>query len=103
MVKSNKPRGPVRIDNESSPGTTRTANPNRANPNQSQGPRSGNAGTPSKQRSFLEEKSDRGSYMKSVADMISNAFSKRGEGMKPKLDPTVEPAKADVNMGRRKK
>lgn len=103
QAKSNKPRGPVRINEEVNPGTTRTANPNRKSPNVAQGPRSGNQGTPSKQRSFLEEKSDRSSYMKSVADMISNAFSRRGEGMKPHLDPTVEPAKDNVNMGRRKK
>jgi hypothetical protein len=103
MVKSNKPRGPVRINNENNPGTTKTANPHRKDPNVSQGPRSGNQGTESKQRSFLETKSDRNSYMKSVADMITGAFSRRGEGMKPHLDPTVEPVKDNVNMGRRKK
>jgi hypothetical protein len=103
QAKSNKPRGPVRINEESSPGTTRTANMHRKDPNVAQGPRSGNQGTESKQKSFLAEKSDRNSYMKSVADMISGAFSKRGEGMKPILDPTVEPVKDRVNMGRRKK
>ena len=102
-VKSNKARGPVRIDNESAPGTTKTANPQRAAINQASGPRSGNAGTPGKQKSFLEEKSARSSHFQELADMVSSAFGKRGEGMKPHLDPTVEPAKSTLNVGRRKK
>ena len=101
--KSNKPRGKVLISNESSPGTTKTANPQRKAVNQARGPQSGNAGTPSKQKSFLEEKSDRSSRFQQLADMVSNAFGKRGEGMKPHLDPTVEPAHDTTNVGRRRK
>lgn len=100
--KSNKPRGPVLMDEETNPGTTRTANPRRANPNQKQGPRSGNAGTPAKQRSFLEEKSDRSSYFQQLADMVSGAFGRRGEGMKPHRLDTVEPIKDTLNVGRRR-
>ena len=83
LPKSNKPRGAVRIAEESNPGTSKTANPHRENPNQARGPRTGNAGTPSKQKSFLAEKSDRGSYMAGLADMVSSAFGKRGQGMRP--------------------
>lgn len=83
LAKSNKPRGAVRINEESAPGTSKTANPNRKPVNQAAGPRTGNAGTPAKQKSFLAEKSDRGSYMSSLADMVSNAFGRRGQGMKP--------------------
>lgn len=102
VTKSNKPRGPVRIDNESAPGTSKTANPHRKNPNVSRGPTTGNSGTASKQKSFLEEKSDRSSRFSQLADMVMGAFGKRGEGMKPHLDPTVEPAHEYTNVGRRK-
>lgn len=85
MVKSNKPRGAVRINEESSPGTNKTANPNRKPVNQARGPQTGNAGTPAKQKSFLAEKSDRNSYMASLADMVSNAFGQRGQGMRPNM------------------
>lgn len=102
MMKSNKPRGPVKISNESSPGTTKTANPMRKDPNQAQGPRGGNAGTPSKQKSFLEEKSDRSSRFQQLADMVTDAFGKRGQGMKPHLEASLEPISANTNVGRRK-
>lgn len=102
-VKSNKPRGPVRISEESAPGTNKTANPHRKNPNVAQGPRSGNSGTVSKQRSFLEEKSDRSSRFQQLADMVSNAFGRRGEGMKPHIEPATEPTMPNVNVGRRRK
>lgn len=84
MIKSNKPRGAVLLDkSQGSTVISKTANPNRAPVNQSQGPRTGNAGTASKQKSFLSEKSDRGSYMASLANTVSSAFGRRGEGMKP--------------------
>ena len=102
MMKSNKPRGPVKISNESSPGTTKTANPQRKDPNVAQGPRGGNQGTPSKQKSFLEEKSDRNSRFQQLADMVSDAFGRRGQGMKPHLEASLEPVSANTNVGRRK-
>ena len=84
MATSNKPRGAVLLDKSSgSPVISKTANPNRKPVNQARGPQSGNAGTPTKQKSFLAEKSDRGSYMAGLADMVSNAFGQRGQGMKP--------------------
>jgi len=102
MIKSNKARGPVKISNESSPGTTKTANPQRKDINQARGPVSGNAGTPSKQKSFLEEKSDRNSRFAQLADMVMSGFGKRGAGMKPHIEPAVEPVAGNVNVGRRK-
>mgnify|MGYP003342167447 CR=1 FL=1 len=103
MVTTNKPKGPVRINNESAPGTTKTANPNRAAVNQSRGPQTGNAGTPSKQKSFLEEKSSRSSRFSQLADMVMAGFGKRGEPMKPSLNAAVEPISGNTNVGRRKK
>ena len=100
--KSNKARGPVMMSEEINPGTTRTANPKRANPNQARGPQTGNAGTVTKQRSFLEEKSDRSSRFQQLADMVSSAFGRRGSEMKPKRIDAVEPVKDTVNVGRRR-
>ena len=102
MMKSNKARGPVKISNESSPGTNKTANPQRKDPNVAQGPRGGNQGTPSKQKSFLEEKSDRNSRFSQLADMVMSGFGKRGQGMKPHLEDALEPISANTNVGRRK-
>jgi hypothetical protein len=50
--------------------------------NQKQGPRTGNRGNPAKHAEFVSEKADRISYMGRIADQISNAFGRRGEGMK---------------------
>lgn len=84
QAKSNKPRGAVKMDKASgSTVISKTANMNRAEPNQSRGPVTGNAGTPTKQKSFLAEKSDRSSRMASLATMVSDAFGSRGQGMKP--------------------
>lgn len=103
MTKSNKARGPVKLDKSGQPTTNKTANPHRADPNQAQGPRSGNSGTASKQKSFLEEKSDRNSRFAQLADMVMAGFGRRGEGMKPHIEPAVEPVADRVNVGRRKK
>jgi len=92
----------VLIDNESAPGTSKTANPHRKDPNVSRGPTTGNSGTVSKQKSFLEEKSDRSSRFAQLADMVMGALGNRGQGMKPHLDPTVEPLHDNTNVGRRR-
>jgi hypothetical protein len=99
---SNKARGPVKLDKSGQPTTNKTANPQRAEINQARGPQSGNAGTPSKQKSFLEEKSDRNSRFQQLADMVSDAFGRRGQGMKPHLEDALEPISANTNVGRRK-
>jgi len=100
---SNKQRGPVKLDKSGQPTTNKTANPQRAEVNQARGPQSGNAGTPSKQKSFLEEKSDRNSRFSQLADMVMSGFGKRGQGMKPHLEASLEPISANTNVGRRKK
>lgn len=100
MMKSNKERGAVKIAAEKDPkGTARasTANPMRAEVNQARGPRSGNAGTPAKQGDFLAEKSKRGSYMAALADMVSGALERRGQGMKPN-QPAVDDKKALTSL-----
>jgi hypothetical protein len=99
---SNKERGPVKLDKSGQPTTNKTANPHRADPNVGQGPRSGNAGTASKQKSFLEEKSDRNSRYQQLADMVTGAFGRRGEGMKPHLEDALEPISSNTNVGKRK-
>lgn len=53
------------------------------NINQKRGPRVGNMGRASKVEAFRANKSDRGSYLSSLADMVSNAFGRRGAQMKP--------------------
>jgi hypothetical protein len=98
--KSNKPRGPVKLAAESGATTTRTANPERRDPNQAQGPRSGNAGNTAKQRAFLADKSDRTSYFQQLADMVSGAFGARGAGMQGHRDRTVEPISDNTRVRR---
>lgn len=107
-TKSNKPRGAVKLTAETgSPVISKTANPNRAAVNQSQGPRTGNTGNTAKQGSFLEEKSARSSYFKSLADMITTRLSERGQGMKPDIhqDPqdrmALQSLKGDWGRARR--
>lgn len=89
--KSNKPRGTVRIDRTRSPGTRTTANPMREDPNQKQGPRSGNAGNTAKQRDFMAEKSARSSYFSALADMVRGALERRGGAMRPNQPPEDDP------------
>ena len=99
--KSNKPRGPVKIDTASgSPVRGNTANPQRAAVNQAQGPRTGNTGTPSKQRAFLAEKSDRTGYFQGLADMVMDKLSMRGEVHKSYISPALEPISANTRVKR---
>ena len=71
--------------------------------NQKRGPQTGNTGNPTKQKSFLEEKSSRSSRFSQLADMVMAGFGKRGQGMKPHIEPAVEPVAGTVNVDRRKK
>ena len=101
MPQSNKPRGAVKMDTASgSPVISKTANPQRAAVNQGRGPTTGNAGTPMKQKSFLAEKSDRSSYFQQIADMVSDAFGRRGQGMKPNINPSLEPISPNTRVRR---
>ena len=82
MKYSNK----VRINEEKNPGSKSTRNMNGVtNVNQSQGPRTGNAGTPSKRSDFTAAKDARAP----IADMIAGAFAARAQDdhVNPKLEP----------------
>ena len=98
--KSNKPRGPVRISNETAPGTTRTANPMRAAINQKRGPSTGNQGTPAKQSAMLQEKSDRSSYFRQLADMVMSRLAVRGEQHRAYTNPALEPISPNTKVRR---
>jgi hypothetical protein len=101
LPKSNKPRGAVKIDSGTgSPVTSRTANPKRAAVNQAQGPRTGNTGTPTKQKSFLAEKSDRSSYFQQIADMVMDKLTVRGAAARPHINPGLEPVSANTRVRR---
>ena len=98
MIKSNKPRGEVKLDKSSgSPVISKTANPMRADVNQARGPRSGNAGNTTKQADFMAEKSDRSGYFKQLADMVTGALESRGSGMKSNR-PASDDHKALVSL-----
>ena len=99
--KSNKHRGPVKIDTASgSPVISKTANPQRAAVNQRRGPTTGNAGTPAKQKTFLAEKSDRSSYFQQIADMVMDKLTVRGEIHKPYTSPALEPISPNTRVKR---
>jgi hypothetical protein len=101
MIKSNKPRGPVKLDKASgSPVISKTANPQRAAVNQAQGPRTGNHGTPTKQKSFLAEKSDRTSYFQGLADMVMDKLTMRGTEHKSYINPALEPISPNTRVKR---
>jgi hypothetical protein len=69
---------------------TQTSNPQEKAINQKQGPRTGNAGTPSKRDDFKSMKSDRSSEKSKLADFVMSALETRGNGMKPSINPAVE-------------
>ena len=101
MPQSNKPRGAVKMDTSSgSPVRRDTANPKRAPVNQSRGPTTGNAGTPTKQKAFLAEKSDRSSYFQELADMVMDRLSVRGELHRSHISPALEPVSPNTRVRR---
>jgi hypothetical protein len=82
MKYSNK----VRINEEKNPGSKSTKNMYAVdNVNQKSGPRTGNAGTPSKRSDFSTAKEARAP----LADMIASAFGARAQDdyVNPKLEP----------------
>lgn len=68
--------------------------------NQSQGPRSGNAGNAAKRAKFMSEKASTGSEKSAIADMITAALEGRGAGMQGKVDKTVEGLHSDTGPKR---
>jgi len=77
-----------------------TKNPESKEINQKRGPQIGNLDRGTKREDFLAEKSKTGSQRSALADMVTNAVARRGQGMKPFIDPTVEGLHADTNVGR---
>lgn len=64
--------------------------------NQAQGPRMGNAGSADKRAAFVKEKASTGTEKSALANMITDALTGRGTGMKGRIDPTVEGLHADT-------
>jgi hypothetical protein len=67
-----------------------TKNPEAKPINQKQGPRTGNAGTPTKRKEFKDAKSTTGSERSRLADFVINALTTRGNDTKPAINPGVE-------------
>jgi len=58
--------------------------------NQKRGPTTGNAGTPSKRSTFMNEKSTVNSERAVIADMITSALEMRGRGQAGSTNPALE-------------
>ena len=94
-------KGQVLLEkNKNGSGKITTANPKRAATNQAQGPRTGNAGSPTKRATFKAEKSSTGSEKSAIADMIMGALEGRGAGMQGRIDKTVEGLHSDTGPKR---
>jgi hypothetical protein len=68
--------------------------------NQKRGPTTGNDGTPTKRNDFMTAKAKSGNERSALASMVTDAVAARGRGMQGFRDKTVEPLKANVNVGR---
>tara|TARA_R110000868_G_scaffold113523_1_gene304606 strand:+ start:26 stop:325 length:300 start_codon:yes stop_codon:yes gene_type:complete len=64
--------------------------------NQKQGPRTGNMDMGGKRSTFMKEKASSGNEKSALADMVTGAVARRGEGMKSFRDPAVEGLKDTV-------
>jgi hypothetical protein len=84
-------KGQVLIEkNKNGSGRVSTKNMQARAINQADGPRMGNAGTPSKRATFVKEKASSGNEKSAIANMITDALTGRGVGMQGLIDPTVE-------------
>ena len=79
-----------------------TSNPQAKAINQKRGPTTGNMDIGGKRDAFMKEKSTSGSEKSALADMVTNAVARRGDGMKSFRDPAVEGLHADTNVGPKK-
>ena len=73
---------------------TSTKNPQSKAINQKRGPTTGNGGQTEKRRSFIEEKA--GGWRETIADTVMTALGRRGDDMKPHIDPGVEGLHSDT-------
>lgn len=64
--------------------------------NQKQGPRTGNMDMGGKRSTFMKDKASSGNEKSALADMVTGAVARRGEGMKSFRDPAVEGIKDTV-------
>jgi hypothetical protein len=79
-----------------------TSNPQSKEINQKRGPTVGNEDMGGKRSAFMKEKATSGNERSALADMVTAAVARRGEGMKSFRDPAVEGLHADTNVGPKK-
>ena len=68
--------------------------------NQKRGPTTGNAGSAAKRSEFMSAKAKSGNQRSELANMVTDAVARRGQGMKGFRDAAVEGLKSTVNVGR---
>jgi len=66
------------------------SNPQAKAINQKRGPTTGNAGTSSKRKDFMAEKSTSSSEKSKLASMVTGALEMRGRGQAGKTNPALE-------------
>lgn len=79
-----------------------TSNPQAAAINQKRGPTTGNQDLGNKRETFMKEKASSGNEKSALANMVTDAVARRGEGMKSFRDPAVEGLHANTNVGPKK-
>ena len=79
-----------------------TSNPQAAAINQKRGPTTGNMDMGGKRDTFRKEKATSGNEKSALANMVTDAVARRGEGMKSFRDPAVEGLHANTNVGPKK-
>jgi len=79
-----------------------TLNPQAKEINQKRGPTMGNQDMGGKRDTFMKEKASSGNEKSALADMVTAAVARRGVGMKPFIDPTVEGLSSNTNVGPKK-
>lgn len=73
-----------------------TSNPQAKAINQKRGPTTGNMDMGGKRSTFMKDKASSGNEKSALADMVTGAVARRGEGMKSFRDPAVEGLKDTV-------
>jgi len=76
-----------------------TSNPQAKAINQKRGPTTGNMDAGGKRSTFMKDKASSGNEKSALADMVTGAVARRGQGMKSFRDPAVEGLHADTNVG----
>ena len=79
-----------------------TSNPQAKAINQKRGPTTGNMDLGGKRSTFMKDKASSGNEKSALADMVTGAVARRGQGMQSHRDPAVEGLSADTNVGAKK-